>query len=65
MIIADRSQTSVQVVVTILACWLASGIVFGFAALKPILVHQEVYREYCTADEIGAGVRICRDQDLR
>ncbi|KAF1823015.1 MFS general substrate transporter [Dissoconium aciculare CBS 342.82] len=61
----STARRTMQVVVTILACWLASGIVFGFAALKPILVHQGVYSEYCTAEELGARVSICRDQDLR
>lgn len=31
-----------QVVTAILACWLSSGIVFGFAALKPVLVAEGV-----------------------
>lgn len=36
-----------QVVTSILACWLSSGIVFGFAALKPVLVAEGIYRELC------------------
>jgi hypothetical protein len=35
-----------QVAFTVLACWLASGIVFGFAALKPVLVDVGVYLRY-------------------
>ncbi|GAB7360621.1 hypothetical protein MBLNU230_g0501t1 [Neophaeotheca triangularis] len=54
-----------QVTVTVLACWLASGIVFGFAALKPILVDQGVYREMCTPEEIKLDVKLCYEQDLR
>jgi hypothetical protein len=53
------------VVVTILACWFASGIVFGFAALKPVLVDQNVYRELCTSEELEEGVEVCYEQDLR
>jgi MFS family permease len=30
-----------------LACSLASGIVFGFAALKPVLIEEGVYRDLC------------------
>ncbi|SMR56986.1 unnamed protein product [Zymoseptoria tritici ST99CH_1E4] len=54
-----------QVVVTILSCWVASGIVFGFAALKPVLVDQGVYRELCTKEELEQGVEVCYEQDLR
>ena len=55
----------VQVVATVLACWLASGIVFGFAALKPILVAEGVYHESCTDEELRRGVELCTQQDLK
>lgn len=35
----------------VVACWLASGIVFGFAALKPVLIAEGVYSDLCR-DEI-------------
>ncbi|KAL3264956.1 hypothetical protein ABHI18_000233 [Aspergillus niger] len=54
-----------QVIVTILACWFAAGVVFGFAALKPVLVAEGVYRDLCTADELRDGVEVCSEQDLR
>ncbi|KAF2266432.1 MFS transporter-like protein Fmp42 [Lojkania enalia] len=54
-----------QVVTTVLACWFASGIVFGFAALKPILVREGVFRELCTKEELNAGLEVCYEQDLR
>ncbi|KAK0971914.1 hypothetical protein LTS01_015184 [Friedmanniomyces endolithicus] len=54
-----------KVIFTVLSCWLASGIVFGFAALKPVLISEGVYRELCTPEEIIAGVEICYEQDLR
>jgi nitrate/nitrite transporter NarK len=54
-----------QVVFTVLACWLASGIVFGFAALKPVLVDVGVYRDLCTPEELHSRVPICHEQDLR
>lgn len=54
-----------QVCFTVLACWLASGIVFGFAALKSVLIDQGIYRELCTADELRAGVSVCYEQDLK
>ncbi|RAH82850.1 MFS general substrate transporter [Aspergillus japonicus CBS 114.51] len=54
-----------QVAVTILACWFAAGIVFGFAALKPVLIAEGVYRDLCTDEELRDGVDVCVEQDLR
>lgn len=54
-----------QVLTVVLACWFASGIVFGFAALKPILIKEGVYRDRCEQDELDAGVEVCLKQDLR
>ncbi|KAB8227631.1 hypothetical protein ETB97_008438 [Aspergillus alliaceus] len=53
-----------QVIVTLLACWFASGIVFGFAALKPVMINEGVYRNLCT-EEWPDGSNACRAQDLR
>ncbi|KAI5364974.1 Putative major facilitator superfamily, MFS transporter superfamily [Septoria linicola] len=61
----SAAQRFAQIVITIVSCWLASGIVFGFAALKPVLVDQGVYREYCSAEELELGVEVCYEQDLR
>lgn len=38
---------------------------FGFAALKPILLKEGVFRELCTSEELDAGVEVCFEQDLR
>jgi len=52
-------------------CWLASGIVFGFAALKPVLVNEGVFGERCPSDwnpepDDGGEFDIpCPEQDLR
>ncbi|KAH8728047.1 major facilitator superfamily domain-containing protein [Phaeosphaeriaceae sp. PMI808] len=54
-----------QVLATVLACWFASGIVFGFAALKPILIKEGVFRELCTLEELDTNVEVCFEQDLR
>ncbi|KAJ5652742.1 Major facilitator superfamily domain general substrate transporter [Penicillium longicatenatum] len=53
-----------QVAFTIFACWVASGIVFGFAALKPVLVEEGVYHDQCTEDELRDGIELCKQQDL-
>lgn len=54
-----------QVCFTVLSCWFASGLLFGFAALKPVLIDQGVYREQCTTEELEADVELCYKQDLR
>lgn len=54
-----------QVCFTVLSCWLASGLLFGFAALKPVLIDQGVYREHCTLQEVEDDVELCYKQDLR
>lgn len=59
------SKRVAQVVAVILACWCASGIVFGFAALKPILIKEGVFSDLCTPEELDAGVQVCFDQALR
>ncbi|RYP02221.1 hypothetical protein DL764_005901 [Monosporascus ibericus] len=54
-----------QVVVGVISCMLASGITFGYAALKTILVDEKVYRDLCTKDELHEDVRICYLQDQK
>lgn len=48
-------------------CLLAAGPVFGFAALKPILIQEGVYSEKCdlrTAAEGDVVLPLCAQQDL-
>ena len=54
----------VQVATAVVACWLASGIVFGFAALKPVLIAEGVYHELCT-DTPADDKMPCAKQDVR
>lgn len=56
-----------QVAFAVLACTLASGIVCGFAALKPVLVAEGVYRSLCPADwpADDDGKVPCPEQDMR
>jgi len=54
----------VQVLISVIYCLLAAGIVFGYAALKPILIREQVYRPLCTPDEIKRGVRTCYEQEI-
>lgn len=56
-----------QVAFATLACCLASGIIFGFAALKPVLIAEGVYHELCDhiASTPSSSKIPCAEQDLR
>lgn len=34
-------------------------------ALKPVLIEEGVYNEYCTEKEVDRGVGVCFEQELR
>ncbi|CAM1504559.1 Fc.00g021500.m01.CDS01 [Cosmosporella sp. VM-42] len=59
-----------QVAAAVIACWLASGVAFGYAALKPLLIAEGVYRELCEYNEVTRFDEFdpdvpCAEQDLR
>jgi len=49
----------------VIYCLFAAGVVFGYAALKPVLIREHVYRDRCTQDELDRGVRTCFEQETR
>ncbi|KAM0748570.1 hypothetical protein T439DRAFT_327827 [Meredithblackwellia eburnea MCA 4105] len=58
-----------QIISAVLACLTMGGVIFGFAALKPVLVAEGVYSDLClpgerVRDETGAW-KVCVDQDTR
>ncbi|VVT55291.1 uncharacterized protein SAPINGB_P004523 [Magnusiomyces paraingens] len=59
-----KAKRIAQVACSILWCLFVAGTSFGFAALKPVLVSEGVYRERCTPDEVEHNVHICRNQEL-
>ncbi|KAJ5378014.1 uncharacterized protein N7496_005423 [Penicillium cataractarum] len=59
------NDTKMQVVFTILACSLASGIVFGFAALKPVLIEEGVFHDLCGDEDLRDDGHLCPEQDLK
>ncbi|CAK7902724.1 hypothetical protein CAAN1_18S01310 [[Candida] anglica] len=50
------SKRVVQVACSIVWCLLAAGPVFGFAALKPILISEGVYAEKCNLNINGTSI---------
>ncbi|KAF2102633.1 MFS transporter, LAT3 family, solute carrier family 43, member 3 [Rhizodiscina lignyota] len=61
----SQSKRLVQVAIGVISCVIAAGIVFGFAALKPVLIGENVYRELCTKKELEDQVVVCYLQDLK
>ncbi|KAM5344240.1 hypothetical protein ACJ41O_012777 [Fusarium nematophilum] len=67
----SNSKRYAQVATAVIACWLASGIVFGFAALKPVLIAEGVYGELCKMQEHARFIGDrdmdvpCPEQDMR
>lgn len=58
------SNYTVQIAVAVIYCLLSAGVVFGYAALKPILIRERWYQELCTQDELDEGVRVCFQQEI-
>lgn len=61
----SRTKRVLQVGVATVYCLLAAGVVFGYAALKPVMVKEGVYRGLCTEKEIERGVHVCYEQEIR
>lgn len=53
-----------QVALAVIYCLFAAGIVFGYAAIKPVLIAEGVYRNLCTQDELDRHVRTCQAQEI-
>ncbi|WPK27632.1 hypothetical protein PUMCH_005029 [Australozyma saopauloensis] len=53
-----------QICCSIVWCLLAAGPVFGFAALKPVLINEGVYSDRCSVHAGGEKTIPCDEQDL-
>lgn len=51
--------------VAIIYCLFAAGIVFGYAAIKPVLIDEGAFDELCTPEEVKAGTTPCYRQEIR
>ena len=61
---ADNFCTA-QVAAAVVYCLFAAGIVFGYAAIKPVLIREGVYRNQCTKKELENNVRVCYAQEIQ
>ncbi|KAK0731703.1 major facilitator superfamily transporter [Lasiosphaeris hirsuta] len=52
-----------QVVVAVIYCLFAAGVVFGYAAIKPVLKSEGAYREVCSA-QTAVSVETCTEIHL-
>ena len=59
--------TKVQVAIAVIYCLFAAGVVFGYAAIKPVLIQEGVYSQFCERDEIMMAEmgRTCYEQEIR
>ena len=46
-------------------CLFAAGVVFGYAAIKPVLIEEGAYKGLCTEEELEKGISPCYQQELR
>ncbi|KAL9033763.1 MAG: hypothetical protein Q9214_007355 [Letrouitia sp. 1 TL-2023] len=60
----SKARRILQVGAAVIYCLFAAGIVFGYAALKPVLVQEGVYRNYCAAGK-GFPEGTCYEQEIR
>lgn len=65
VLIRANISDSAQVCVAVIYCFLAAGIAFGFAALKPVLIREKVYRDFCSRQELEDNVDVCSGQEIR
>ncbi|PKY00526.1 MFS general substrate transporter [Aspergillus campestris IBT 28561] len=61
----SRLKRILQVIVAVIYCFFSAGIVFGFAAIKPVLIQEGVYRDKCGQEEIEQNQEVCYGQELR
>ncbi|KAJ4364086.1 hypothetical protein N0V83_009541 [Neocucurbitaria cava] len=54
-----------QVSLAVIYCLFAAGVVFGYAAIKPVLLEEGIYRDRCTKEELDNNVIVCYEQELR
>jgi MFS family permease len=60
-----RWKRMAQVFFAVIICLFAAGPVFGYAAIKPVLLEEGVYRDQCTQQELDDHVLVCYAQEIR
>ena len=62
---SDSNILLVQVAVAVVYCLFSAGVVFGYAAIKPVFVKEGVYSELCSSEAFTASETTCYQQEIR
>lgn len=57
-LVFSSDNLAVQVVVTVIYCLFAAGVVFGYAALKPVLKREGAYHDVCNGIDTCVEIRL-------
>ena len=60
-----KAKRVLQVCLAVIYCLFAAGVVFGYAAIKPVLIDEGVFHNLCTKKELKDGTLPCYKQELR
>ena len=63
--IYTNKQKLTQVICAIVWCLLGSGVIFGFASIKPILIKEGIYSSLCSPEDDLPFGKACDNQDLK
>lgn len=61
----SKTKRITQVAVAVVYCLFSAGVIFGYAALKPVLIHEGVYSQYCSSEEAETLDKTCYEQEIR
>ena len=61
----SKAKRIIQVVIAVVYCLFSAGVVFGYAALKPVLIHEGVYSQFCSSEVVAALDKTCYEQEIR
>ncbi|KAK5451944.1 hypothetical protein LTS15_007667 [Exophiala xenobiotica] len=61
----SKRKRLLQVSIAIVYCLFAAGIVFGYAAIKPVLIDEGVFSDLCTPEEVEKHTSPCYQQEIR
>ncbi|KAI1756980.1 major facilitator superfamily domain-containing protein [Xylaria castorea] len=53
-----RWKRILQIVCAVIYCFLAAGVVFGYAAIKPVLKKTGAYQDICKGDDVCVEIRL-------
>ncbi|KAF2755003.1 MFS general substrate transporter [Pseudovirgaria hyperparasitica] len=59
----SKTKRIIQVGAAVVYCLFAAGVVFGFAAIKPVLIAEGAYHDLCSPEE--QHLPSCYEQELR